>query len=180
MEIDEIKEKTLVCIKKLEENEIEIIQNDINERTIAHKLAEYLQVEFNKYNVDIEYNRNLEIGEYEPKYALLVKKGFEEAYQETKSNDEDIVDFMEQVTTYPDIIIHKRGNNENNILIIEIKKNNNKTKWEIDKKKLEAFTREKNNEGYGYKLGMHLIVSINKPWTKPIYNWYQNGTIEKL
>lgn len=36
VKVSDIKEKLLRCVKKLETNEREIIQNDINERTIAH------------------------------------------------------------------------------------------------------------------------------------------------
>ena len=50
--------------------------------------------------------------------------------------------------------------NDNNLVIIEIKKSNNNSDWEIDEKKLEAFTREKDTEGYGYQLGLHLIINI--------------------
>ena len=175
---EEIKERVIRCLKRIEDNEREIIQNDISERTITHKFAEYLQIEFKDYNVDVEYNRNYEAGEYEPKKALLIKAGFDEAYRKAKESGEDILDFINQVTTYPDIIIHKRMTNSQNTLIIEIKKNNN-SDWDIDRKKLEAFTRKKTDEGYGYMLGLHLIFYVNKCWRRPELNWYANGEHEK-
>lgn len=36
-----------------------LLQNDLNERTITHKLAEHYQKLFPRWNVDCEYNRNL-------------------------------------------------------------------------------------------------------------------------
>lgn len=172
-----MKEKVQRCLVKIEANEKEIIQNDINERTIAHKLAEYLQIEFIDYNVDVEYNRNYENGEYEPKKAYLIKDGFREAFLKAKETEENLIKFMDQVTTYPDIIIHKRMSNEKNLLVIEIKKSNNNGDWEIDRKKLEAFTRRKNDEGYGYTLGLHLVFHISKHWRKPEIYWYENGIL---
>ncbi|MFZ2815335.1 MAG: hypothetical protein WAZ63_12190 [Rhodoferax sp.] len=178
MNILEIKTKTLKCLKILEKNEKVIIQNDINERTIAHKFAEYLQIEFSAFNVDVEYNRNFENGRYEPKQASLIINVFEESYQKAKDTNQDISEFMKQVTTYPDIIIHQRGNNDKNLLIIEIKKDNNKSDWRIDEKKLEAFTRRKEEEGYNYILGMHLTIYIGTEWRKPTYEWYIKGIKE--
>ena len=96
-----------------------------------------------------------------------------ESYKKAKENGDDIQIFLEQVTTYPDIIVHERGNNNHNILVVEIKKSNNKSDWEIDKRKLEGFTKKE--EGYGYKLGLHLVFKISKSWEKPECNWYENG-----
>ena len=179
MTVVTIKEKVLKCVKTLSQNEREIIQNDINERTIAHKLAEYLQHEFSDLDVDVEYNRNLEIGIREPKYVSLIKDEFRHVYNKAKTNDENLMPFMEQVTAYPDIIVHQRGNNNKNTLIIEVKKSNNKSDWQIDEKKLEAFTRMKEDDGYGYTLGMHLVIYISARWKEPTYEWYQNGTKEQ-
>ena len=41
------------------------------------------------------------------------------------------------------LIVHERGNNNHNILVVEIKKSNNKSDWEIDKRKLEGFTKKR-------------------------------------
>ncbi|MCE5319271.1 MAG: hypothetical protein LLG04_18145 [Parachlamydia sp.] len=175
----EIKERVYRCLKRVKDNEKDIIQNDISERAITHKLAEYLQIEFQRYHVDVEYNRNYEAGQYEPKKALIIKEGFDAAFTKAKRSGEDFSDFINQVTTYPDIVIHKRMTNSENTLIIEIKKSNNRSDWDIDQKKLEAFTRKKTDEGYGYVLGLHLIFYINECWKEPKLNWYENGEPEK-
>lgn len=179
MDINEIKEKVKVCVNILAKNEKEIIQNDINERTIVHKLAEYLQKEFSDLNVDVEYNRNLEFGQRAPKYADIIKKGFEESYEKAKGNKKKIKEFLDQVTTYPDIIVHERGHNRKNTLVIEVKKNNNQSDWQIDEKKLEAFTRNY-DDGYGFLLGMHLVIYVRNKWKNPTYEWYVDGKKENI
>lgn len=175
-DIETIKKMVSAALDKLSSNERPIILNDVNERTIAHRFALYLEEHFDNYDIDVEYNRNLEKGKHEPKYVHIVKSLFLESYQKAKENNDDIQSFLEQVTTYPDIIIHERGNNKHNLLVIEIKKSNNKDNWEIDKRKLEGFTRK--DEGYGYKLGLHLIINISEPWVNPECNWYINGEKE--
>ncbi len=37
-----------------------LFTNDVSELSISHKLAEYIQPRFSEYNVDCEYNRNVE------------------------------------------------------------------------------------------------------------------------
>lgn len=172
---EEMQTKIESCLEKIETNERVIIANDINERTIAHKFAEYLQLEFPEYSVDVEYNRNYERGEREPKYASFIKDGFREAFEKAEESGQEISGFFEQVTTYPDIIIHERMNNNKNLLIIEIKKNNNNADWTIDEKKLEAFTRKKERDGYGYSFGLHIVFFISKEWRRPDITWYANG-----
>jgi hypothetical protein len=54
----DVKQKVDKAISKLFELDQYLLIHDLNERTIAHKLAVYLQEEFNKYDVDCEYNRN--------------------------------------------------------------------------------------------------------------------------
>jgi hypothetical protein len=55
--IDEIKEKVKYCLLKLKRRDKYLLEKDLNERTITHKLATYLQEQFQELNVDCEYNR---------------------------------------------------------------------------------------------------------------------------
>jgi len=57
MDIDGIKEKVEYCLQILREKDRDLLDIDVNERTITHKLAEYLQNQFPSYDVDCEYNR---------------------------------------------------------------------------------------------------------------------------
>lgn len=141
----------ITIIKNFLNNEKFILNNDLNERTISYKLAEYIQKEFSSYDVDCEYNK-MQNGEDPKKYTA---KTLDLDAEEISSNDE------KGITVYPDIIIHKRGNNENNYLIIEIKKNkyaNEKRKKgesyrDFDFRKLKAYTKETTlNYTYGIYL----------------------------
>lgn len=108
------------------------------ERSIMYKFAHYLDNLISKdpafvgYNLDCEYNRDI----YDVKC---------------------IGDCLNRV--FPDIIIHKRGTNSDNLLVIECK-----TGWnsniEDDIKKINAFLSPK--EGYIYQFGLCLIFAENK------------------
>jgi len=74
--------------------------NHVSERAIVFRFGIYLEEvlkcdsEFAKYNLDSEYNRNIDAKKQLPERENGV---------------------------YPDLILHKRGSNDDNILVIEIK-----------------------------------------------------------
>ncbi len=125
------------CLKA----EVELLELDSNERSITHKIAEYLQAEFRKdgYHVDCEYNRE----GHDPKRLNLDAKPIQS-------------DDPEGETVFPDIIIHERGTNRNNLVVIEAKKSTNED-GETDLRKLRAF-----NQQLGYKLCYRLIVRVGR------------------
>jgi len=99
---DEIKEKFIVAIDMLFQRDIFLLQNGVredgselergaHERSVAHKLAEYLQQQFPEWNVDCDYNRR--------ERGVKVLSG------------SDI---------FPDIVVHHRGVKDN-LLVVELK-----------------------------------------------------------
>lgn len=106
---------------------------EANERSIAHKLAEYLQIEFPEYEVDCEYNRFFK----DPKILdVFIEK----------------IGVSKRRLVIPDIIIHKRGNDSHKLLVIEVKKN--LEDFHYDEDKLKAFTSQPE---YAYKFGVLLV-----------------------
>ena len=129
------------ALDRLYLNEDYIFKNDSSERNMVFHFAKYLSLElfnsdFNAFNIDCEYNRN-----------KLSKNGIKTIKYNIKNQERRV---------FPDLIIHKRGTNEKNILAIEFKKWNNKNKKNIeyDIEKLKAFTSQ--NGTYKYKLGLFI------------------------
>jgi len=121
-------------MEKLKKYDADLLDINVNERSISHKLAEYLQLEFPEWNVDCEYNRK-----------MLNRKTLNVSY--TDITDEDI----EAKTIYPDIIVHHRLTDDN-LLVIEMKKNGIDTSK--DEIKLKAFTGRE----YDYHFGLLLVI----------------------
>jgi hypothetical protein len=117
------------------EGEATLLEVDINERSLTHKMGEYLQRAFPEWNVDCEYNR---LGEGRKVLPDPV--------------DIDSAD-ADGITVYPDIIVHKRRERDN-LLVIEVKKSTNRRKG--DEFKLKGLTR--GGGEYGYIVGMHLVI----------------------
>jgi len=60
MNNEEIKEKLIIAVKKfIDKDWKELYKNDIYENTFSHRIAVYLEENFNEYNVDCEYNKIL-------------------------------------------------------------------------------------------------------------------------
>lgn len=111
----------------------------LHEVCISHQLASYIEkflrdneVIDDSFYVDIEYNKNLQI---------------------TKSNNGSNI--------RPDIIVHKRGINDHNLIVIELKKNNylgrNHINLKNDIKKIRDLCDV--NGIYKYKYGFMLIAN---------------------
>jgi hypothetical protein len=130
-ELEEIKEKVNIAIDILFKNDSFLLENDVNERSISHKLAEYLQILFPKWHVDCEYNR-MKSRKMDKKY---ITKTLNLPITNLRSEDTDAK------TVYPDIVVHKRGT-DSNLLAIEIKKKSNNASKDFDYKKLKAFTSQ--------------------------------------
>lgn len=148
MDADPIVARVREAIGRLLGSDGFLLTNDVNERSISHKLAEYLQAVFPSWNVDCEYNRDhdsvkkLRIGPRAPTAA------------DTEAR-----------TVYPDIVVHRRGTNQN-LVVIEVKKSTNSDSGSYDRRKLRLFITELNyiygffiefataQEDVGYQLEM--------------------------
>jgi hypothetical protein len=158
MEIVEIKNRLNKALEKLYVKDWYLLEKSAHERSITHKLAEYLQELFPDYDVDCEYNLDIDNRQGN---SLSFKRWADERkinsiIKELKKK-QDYTSVMANITKlsslfYPDIIIHKRGTNRQNLLVIECKKNQDEGN---DKEKLKALTINENNRinHYAYKLG---------------------------
>ena len=110
----------------------------VGERSIVFRFAHYLQnylynTDYQKYHLDCEYNRN----GIETKKLPDLKYG-----------------------TIPDLIIHQRGSNDNNLLVMEFK-----TYWNVEQendiKKISAFLENNEINSYNYKYGIAALIKRN-------------------
>lgn len=127
MEEDELKNKLNTAIESLFKFDGFLLEKNVHERSITHKLAGYLETLFLSHDVDVEYNRRVEENRF------LVKRLEEIQGSEDGDNDKGEI--------YPDIIIHKRGENDSNLVVIEVKKDRSEGK-EDDKEKLRAIVKQ--------------------------------------
>ncbi|HYW11854.1 MAG TPA: hypothetical protein VE871_07840 [Longimicrobium sp.] len=155
-QIAEILERFASALDTLQKRDGYLFEHDVAERAITHKLAEYLQPLFAEWDVDCEYNRN----RHESKRVGLPDPNSPEA--------------LLYVSVYPDIIVHKRGGNKHNILIIEAKKLHERgAEGELrDRNKLIAYARD-----LDYQVGVFLLLPTGAEFrTRCRYEYYVDRT----
>lgn len=115
-----------------------LIQNRVSERSIVFWFGIYFhelvaETRFETFDIDVEYNRNFQDSKRTPNF---------------------------EHGTFPDFILHRRGSNDHNILIIEFKPWWN-TGTDDDITKLCDFTRP--NGGYNYTIGLSILLDRTEP-----------------
>lgn len=129
------------ALAELFEKDALLFQINANERSISHRFAIYLEKGFKGWNVDCEYNRDRDL----PKRLQLEQRNV---------RDDD----LDAITVFPDIIVHHR-HTDKNLVVIEMKKSNNRNDLEYDRRKLHAFRRE-----FGYQYAVFICVVVgNSP-----------------
>ena len=166
-----------------------LLKNKVHERSITHKLAEYLQHLFPEYEVDCEYDFDIENpnGHFKKQFSQIVSTEIKNNYSNNinkineVTTDNDILSFIQtlQKNFFPDIIIHKRGTNTQNLLIIEAKKDNNLNNSSFDVDKLKAYTKQ-DDSGNKYFLGAQVIFSVGVKYRRgsTIISYYSDGQQE--
>jgi hypothetical protein len=127
----------LVCqsIDDLVAREPQLLDLDVSERALSHHLALCIAHRVSPpFCVDCEYNRH----HRDPKRLNLPPR---------EALDREI----RATTVFPDIIVHQRGTDAHNLVVLELKKPGEATDY--DELKLLAFLRE-----LGYRHAGHIIL----------------------
>ena len=150
MEIEILKAKLENALGILFDKDSYLLEIDVHERTITHRLAMYLQNEFVDWNVDCEYNR---LGQRQPKAI------------------------PSQDTSYPDIIIHHR-NQQDNLLVIEAKSIHSDDHSDThDKNKIKAYIKD---DDYRYQFGLWICFYDELAETQLLWFKNKDGVCQKV
>lgn len=129
-------------------NDSYLLEVDANERTITTRLAYYLQQELPAWHVDCEYNRD----GIDPKRL---------EYLELNPDSQD----TNAKTVFPDIVIHKRGNADNH-LVLELKKSSNSVSRNNDFVKLNGYRKQ-----LGYKYAAFIEMTVGNEPKVGVFEW---------
>jgi hypothetical protein len=141
------------ALKRLVKDDEYLLHRDVNERSLSHRFAMHLQREVDtwdeKWDVDCEYNRDIEGGEYYSKRLNLTNE--ELSHFHPSHEDENAS------TVFPDVIVHLHGKSktgQGNLLVVEMKKSTSGDDGTFDKsKKLPAYCDQ-----LGYKYAAFVML----------------------
>ena len=125
-----VRSRLRAALERLLQQDAYLFANNLQERCIAARLAMYLQHEFPKHRVDVEYNRD---GATPKRLGLP-----DECANDEDENGGSLV--------VPDVIVHRRGPKGPNILVLEVKKTTNPVPRHCDSARIHAFCAQ-----YGYE-----------------------------
>ena len=114
MDRNEIIARFVSALRTCVKNDRSLIRRKVHERTITASLACYMRPLFREFDVDVEYNRNME---------------------STKST-------RDVNNPFPDIIVHIRESNAHNMLIVEAKGHWSTGDRDHDRRKLASFVED--------------------------------------
>lgn len=160
--------------KLLQTSDIWLLKNNLSEQTISHRIAFHLDPLFAGYNIDCEYNGDVD--RQNNKKAISILKT--ELRQRGLLRDREASDLEKEFTNravFPDIIIHSRGTNDENKCIIEVKKSTSRVPFEYDFIKLRSYTSNQYDNNLNYQLGVFIEAVIDNE--NPSFNlkFYKNG-----
>jgi hypothetical protein len=137
MDQHNVKRRLRAALAMLFARDARLLEYAAGERAVVAKLAAYLTPLFRGFDVDVEYNRH----GLDPKDLDLPA--------DCRGGGRRRV--------YPDIIVHRRGHDRRNLLVIEVKKETNTEPRTCDRAKILAMKRE-----FGYQLGVLVELPARK------------------
>src|ERR1700681_2289842 len=146
--------KVVAALREFYAHETWLLENDLGERTLTHRLARDIEKQFSGWEVDCNYDR---LGER----TLRLPKGT------VVSTDDHLAK-----SVYPDIVVHQREI-PNNLLAIEVRKAANHQPPEHDRHKLRALTDP--HLWFAYWIGVYLVLGKNSV----VSDVYVGGLIDK-
>ena len=112
-----------------------LLEVNVSEWCIAARLAMYLREYFWDFDVDVEYNRD----------GDEVKRLHDVVRDCPRDRDDGH-------PVLPDVIVHRRGLRDSNLLVIEMKKDPGKRGTDCDRRRIKAFMKE-----LDYKFGALVV-----------------------
>lgn len=174
MEFELINQAMSTALEQLRDRDRHLLIHGLHERSISHRLAVYLETLLPNFNVDCEYNGNVD-ADNGKKYIYFLKANAPRL--KIKLKDEEIdADTIER-SIYPDIIVHRRGGNgpENNLLVAEIKLTSSTVDVGWDKEKLSRFTSSEFENRFDYQYGVFILLGVKEQFGLVEVEWYRDG-----
>ena len=140
--------KVVTALQEFYARETFLLDKDLGERTLTHRLAAHCEKQFAGWDVDCDFNR---LGER----TLRLPHGT------IVSTDDHL-----GKSVYPDIVVHQREI-PNNLLAIEIRKSANHQPLEHDQHKLRALTDP--HLWFAYWIGLHLSLGKKQVTMSEVY-----------
>jgi len=148
--------KVITALHEFYAREAFLLERDVGERALTHRLAVHFEKPFAGWEIDCEYDR---LGDR----TLRLPRG------SIVSTDDHLAKSI-----YPDIVVHQRAI-PNNLLAVEVRKSANHQPLEHDQHKLQALTDP--HLWFAYWIGVLLTLDRKQVTTTEVYT---SGVLDPL
>jgi len=146
------------AIERLLRDDSFLLEYDVHEQTIAHRIAVYLEPYFSEHHVDCEYNNDLDSA-----------TGRKQVYFPCENAISPVI---------PDIVVHHRGRNGpgHNLLVLELKKlPGTPSDLDRDREKLCRFTASDQVSHLSYRCGAFVTLGVKEAAGEFRIEWFEHG-----
>lgn len=140
--------KVVAALHEFYAHEAFLLERDVGERALTHRLAVHFEKPFSGWEIDCEYDR---LGDR----TLRLPHG------SIVSTDDHLAKSI-----YPDIVVHQRAI-PNNLLAVEVRKSANHQPLEHDRQKLRALTDP--HLWFAYWIGVLLTLGKTRVTMSEVY-----------
>jgi hypothetical protein len=141
-------DKVIAALQEFYAREIHLLEKDLGERALTHRLAVHIEKQFGDWDVDCDYNRLGERLFRLPKGTIV-------------STDDEL-----GKSVYPDIVVHRRSVPEN-LLAIELRKAANHQPPQHDQHKLRGLTDP--HLWFAWRIGVLLTLGKKQVTSSEVY-----------
>lgn len=141
-------DKVIAALEEFYARETHLLDKDLGERALTHRLAVHIEKQFGDWDVDCDYNRLGERLFRLPKGTIV-------------STDDEL-----GKSVYPDIVVHRRGVPEN-LLAIELRKAANHQPPQHDQHKLRGLTDP--HLWFAWRIGVLLTLGKKQVTSSEVY-----------
>ncbi len=168
-DIEVVKKMLLLGIQNFLTEDIQLLELNVREEALSHRLAYYLERALETHKYDLSVPRELldEIRidcEYD-KHGNE-KKNLSDIMQKYPDNNTDVV--------RPDIVMHVRGSDTHNLMVIEVKKTNGKDKT-YAKEKVASFV----TSSYAYMTGVYMEFNTGDSLVEGVCPLFEISTYQR-
>ncbi|MEF2280248.1 hypothetical protein V3W47_18290 [Deinococcus sp. YIM 134068] len=146
-----------------------LIERRLNQKTVAHRLAVYLERQFPGFHTDCEYSRNSRVQEATYDFPYMSRprqKTLRRSLLGQGMSEQDADAATHAATaTYPDIIVHYRDHNDLNLLVVETRLLGDARGWggELDARdKLRRYSLRTDQGQFRYVVGLYVELGVTE------------------
>jgi hypothetical protein len=134
----------------------DLLTRDVAEITLSHRFATFLSAEFPGRHVDVNYNR----------HGWVIKRlQLPAVCQNSRKSRRRVL---------PDVVVHLRGKDDANLLVVEMKKSTNVEPRDCDLARLRCFCQQ-----LRYQYGLFIEFRAGTPTPGVVRKEWQGAQISK-